>query len=151
MLKVGDKAPLFFLQDENNNTINLENFIGKPIILFFYPKDNSFLCTKQCISFSKHQKEFNKYQVTLLGISADSSDSHLKFKNANKLSTILLSDKGNKIRRLYKVPNILLNTIPGRVTYIIDSKGYIVKSINESLNIQRHITECLNYLKSLTL
>lgn len=151
MLKVGDKAPLFSLQDENNNTINLENFIGKPIILFFYPKDNSFLCTKQCISFSKHREEFNKYQVTLLGISVDSSDSHLKFKNANKLSTTLLSDTCNKIRRLYKVPSILFDTIPGRVTYIIDSKGYIVKSINESLNIQRHITECLNYLKSLTL
>lgn len=148
MLKIGDKAPLFSLQNETNKIIKLEDYIGKyPIVIFFYPKDNSFLCTKQCVAISKNNNEFNKYNAVLLGISGDNSYSHAQFKIKNNLKITLLTDIDNKIRKLYQVPTLLFDTIPGRSTYIIDKNGYITGIINENLHINRHISGSLNYLK----
>ena len=148
MLKIGDKAPLFSLQNEINKIIKLEDYIGKyPIVIFFYPKDNSFLCTKQCVAISKNNNEFNKYNAILLGISSDNSYSHRQFKIKNNLKITLLTDVDNKVRKLYQVPTLLFDTIPGRSTYIIDKNGYITGIINENLHINRHISGSLNYLK----
>ena len=148
MLKIGDKAPLFSLQNEINKIIKLEDYIGKyPIVIFFYPKDNSFLCTKQCVAISKNNNEFNKYNAVLLGISGDNSYSHAQFKIKNNLKITLLTDIDNKIRKLYQVPTLLFDTIPGRSTYIIDKNGYITGIINQNLHINRHISGSLNYLK----
>ena len=108
MLKINDKAPLFKLENEDKNIINLENYIGNYIILFFYPKDYSLLCSKQCINFSKYKTYFDKYNTKIFGISSDTSESHKNFIDTNYLNITLLADINNKIRKLYKVPNIFL-------------------------------------------
>ncbi len=95
MLKVniGDSAPTFCLPDKDNNEICLENFKGKWVILYFYPKDLTSGCTIQAIDFTASLSEFDKMNTAVLGVSPDSPKSHQKFVDKHELKVLLLSDE----------------------------------------------------------
>ena len=119
-VKIGSKAPLFILPDQNGKLINLNDFIGKTnLVVYFYPKDESYGCTKEACSFRDSYEDFKEAGAEVIGISADSEASHKGFAANHKLPFILLSDKDKKIANLYGVGKTM-GILPGRVTFIID-------------------------------
>ncbi|MCZ6527870.1 MAG: peroxiredoxin [Candidatus Dadabacteria bacterium] len=149
-LKVGDLAPNFKLLSETGETVELKDFIGaSPVVLFFYPKDNTTICTKEVCHFRDNFDEFKKINnAEILGISSDSVDSHKQFSKKNKLPFILLSDADERVRRLYGVPKTL-GIVPGRVTYVIDKQGVIQHIFSSQLNYKKHVDEAISALKSI--
>jgi thioredoxin-dependent peroxiredoxin len=150
ILKVGDKAPLFSLFSEEGAIIKLGDLIGlSPIILYFYPKDNTTVCTKEACAFRDNINEIKGIENTLvMGISSDSVDSHKQFSSDNELPFTLLSDQAGEVRKLYGVPKTF-GLLPGRVTYVIDKAGIVRHIFSSQLNYQKHIEEALSALKSL--
>ena len=92
MLNVGDKAPDFTLKDKNGSPVSLSDYLGKKVVLYFYPKDNTPGCTKQACAFAGAYAEFQKRGIEVIGISKDSVTSHVKFAEKYNLPFILLSD-----------------------------------------------------------
>jgi peroxiredoxin Q/BCP len=119
-LKIGDKAPTFCLQNQDNETTCLENYLGKWVVLYFYPKDNTPGCTRQAIEFTKLLEEFNKVNAVVIGISADTIESHCDFIDKNELKLILLSDTKKEAINAYGSSGMLG---ANRDTFIIDDKG----------------------------
>lgn len=115
-IKTGDKLPEFSLPDENNAIIKSRELTGSPLIIYFYPKDETRGCTREACSFRDHFQDFTDAGAKVIGISADSPESHRNFKENHRLPFTLLSDSGNKVRKLFGVPADLLGLIPGRVT-----------------------------------
>jgi len=98
--------------------VSLKDFLGKrPVILFFYPKDNTLGCTKDVCAFRDSFEEFSKLDAEVIRISSDSVKSHRGFAEKHELPLTLLSDEGGKVRRLYGVPNTF-GIFAGRVTYV---------------------------------
>ena len=125
-LKVGDKIPTFSLLDQDGNTFNSNSVIGKqPAIIYFYPKDDTPGCTKEACKFRDEFEVFTELNAAVIGISSDDVASHKKFADKYNLPFTLLADIDKKVRQLFGVPNSVLGLIPGRVTYVINAKGYI--------------------------
>ena len=124
-LKIGDKLPSFSAKDTNGNIFNSQDYIGKqPLVIYFYPKDDTPGCTAQACSFRDNYQEFKDLGAEVIGISSDTVTSHLKFKSKFNLPFILLSDNDKKLRKLFGVQNNLF-IIPGRETFVIDKEGVI--------------------------
>jgi len=148
-LKEGDKVPNFKAIDSNGNEFDSNNYIGKqPLVLYFYPKDDTPGCTTQACSFRDNYQDFKDLGAEVIGISSDSVQKHIKFKSKFNLPFILLSDNDKKLRKLFGVQNNLL-IIPGRETYVIDENGIIVMVFN-SMSANIHIEKALEILKQLT-
>ena len=149
-LKVGEPDPNFALFSETGEAIELRDYIGKkPIVLFFYPKDNTTICTKEVCHFRDNFDEFKKiHDAQVIGISSDSIDSHKEFSDKYNLPFMLLSDPDDDIRGEYGVPKTL-GIFPGRVTYVIDREGIIRKIISSQLNYKTHIDKALTALKAI--
>jgi peroxiredoxin Q/BCP len=145
-IEVGDKLPTFSLQDQNNNTFNSVNYIGKPLVIYFYPKDDTPGCTKEACKFRDDFESFTDLGALVVGISADSAESHKKFEEKYNLPFILLADTKNEVRKLFGVPNNLF-FIPGRVTYVIDKNGTVQYIFNSQLSAEKHIENALQKLK----
>jgi len=149
-MKEGDLIPSFRLQNQNGEWVEMEDYIGKKgVVLFFYPKDHTPGCTREARAFNAQYDEFRKLGVELFGISGDDPKTHKSFCERNSLSFPLLSDKGNKIRKAWKVPASFLGFLPGRVSYVIDREGRIRKIINSQFDMLRHIEESLAAVKIL--
>ena len=116
------------------------------MVIYFYPKDNTSVCTEQACSFRDQYDDFKALGAEVIGISSDSLKSHKNFVSRYKLPFILLSDSDKKLRKLFGVPNDLLGLIPGRVTYVADKDG-IVKLIFNSMSGKIHIKKALEILK----
>ena len=101
MLEIGMKAPDFKLKDQNNNNINLTDYKGKWLVLYFYPKDNTSGCTKEACDFTDLRKDYSKLEAEIIGISPDSIESHKKFISKHNLGIILLSDTEKEIMKAY--------------------------------------------------
>ncbi|MBQ8145893.1 MAG: thioredoxin-dependent thiol peroxidase [Clostridia bacterium] len=130
MIKIGDKAPCFTLVDTNNNEVSLTDFLGKRVVLYFYPKDSTPGCTRQACAFAGLYKEFENKGVIVIGISKDSVASHVKFAQKYDLPFILLADPERKAIESYGVwqeKKLCGKTSMGvvRTTFIIDENGYI--------------------------
>ena len=148
-LKVGDKIPNFEAIDTNGDLFESTTIVGKkPVVIYFYPKDNTKVCTEQACSFRDQYEDFNNLGAEVIGISSDSLKSHVSFANKYKLPFILLSDSDKKIRKQFGVPNDLLGLIPGRVTYVADKSG-IVKLVFNSMSGKIHIEKALKILKTI--
>ena len=147
-VKVGSVAPDFTLPSQAGQMVSLEEFFGrKPVVLFFYPKDDSPGCTREVCAFRDYFEEFGKLDAEVIGISSDSVESHRSFAVKHDLSLTLLSDEGGNIRRLYGVPKTF-GLFPGRVTYFIDREGVVRHVFTSQLSVERHVQEALTALRS---
>lgn len=131
MLQIGTKAPSFELYDQNGRLHKLEDYKGKKVILYFYPKDNTPGCTKEACGYNENLSLFNDKNVVILGISKDSVSSHKKFESNFGLGFTLLSDENLDAIKKYDVWKEKKNygkTYMGilRTTYLINEEGIIV-------------------------
>jgi len=147
---VGDKVPTFTLKDQNNNDFDMKLFKGKkPMVIYFYPKDDTPGCTKEACSFRDEFEVFTDLNVEVIGISSDNVDSHKKFSEKYNLPFTLLADTEKKAQKLFGVPKSFMGLVPGRVTYVVDKNGIIVHVFNSMKDAEKHISESLSILKEL--
>ncbi len=145
-LKVGDKIPDFSLRDQNGEVFSSADLKGeKPLVIFFYPKDNTSECTKQACSFRDSYEDFTALGAEVVGISSDSERSHSKFADKYRFPFKLLSDTDKSVRGLFKVKNSLL-VVPGRETYVVDKTGTIIMVFN-SMKANGHMKRAIKALK----
>ncbi|WP_433833587.1 peroxiredoxin [Flavobacterium anhuiense] len=150
-LKIGDIVPNFTAKDNNGELFESQSVLGrKPVVIYFYPKDNTPGCTTEACSFRDQYEDFKDLGAEVIGISSDSVKSHHKFAAKHKLPFILLSDQDKRLRKLFGVRNSLLGLLPGRVTYIIDKNGLLI-SVFDSANAAKHIPKALEIVKELVL
>ncbi len=148
-LQIGDKIPNFTAKDTNDNDFDSNTILGqKPVVIYFYPKDNTPGCTAQACSFRDQYEDFTDLGAEVIGISGDTVASHEKFAKRYKLPFLLLSDNSGKLRKLFGVKTNLLGLIPGRVTYVADKTGTI-QLIFDSMMATKHIPKALEFLKKL--
>jgi peroxiredoxin Q/BCP len=149
-LKKGDRIPNFVAKDANGNDFDSRNLVGqKPVVIYFYPKDNTPGCTAQACSFRDQYEDFKDLGAEVIGISSDSLASHQKFARQYKLPFILLSDYDKKIRKLFGVPSGMFGMLPGRVTYVADKEGTIIM-VFDSMLATKHIPKALQAVKKLS-
>lgn len=136
MLEVGTKAPAFTLSDQNGEMHSLENYRGKKVILYFYPKDNTAGCTKQACGFAERYPQIQEKGAVVLGVSKDSVKSHKNFEEKYSLPFTLLSDPDHKVLEMYgawgekkNYGKVSMGTI--RTTYLIDEEGTIIKAMGK--------------------
>ncbi len=134
MLQAGEKAPNFTLTDKNGQAVSLSDFLGKKVVLYFYPKDNTPGCTRQACAFAAAYSEFEKKGVIVIGISRDSAESHRRFAEKYSLPFIILSD--TELDAIQKFGVWQEKKMYGKVsmgvvrsTFIIDENGIIVKTM----------------------
>lgn len=142
----GQRAPEFTLPDANGKPVRLADFSGKPVVLYFYPKDDTPGCTKEACSFRDQYQDFQDAGAVVIGVSSDSSESHRKFAAKHRLPFTLLADRGGEVRKRYGVP-ATLGLLPGRVTFVIDGGGVVRHVFNSQLDATRHVTEALGTLR----
>jgi thioredoxin-dependent peroxiredoxin len=148
-LTIGSKAPDFTGETQEGKPFHLSDHLGKQIIvLYFYPKDETPVCTKEACSFRDAFQDFQTAGAEVIGVSADTVQSHQKFAEHHKLPFTLISDPDNKIRKLYTVPSTM-GVFPGRVTYVIDKKGIIRLTFNSAMDSEKHVTEALKVIRTL--
>ena len=146
-LKVGDSLPPMTLTTHQGNQISL-NELQQPLVLFFYPRDGTPVCTKEACAFRDAYEEFVEAGAIVIGISSDSAESHGEFAAAHRLPFDLVPDTDGKIRQAIGVPKTL-GLFPGRVTYIVDREGVIRHMFSSQMDAQRHVTEALQFLRDL--
>lgn len=152
MLSTGTKAPDFRLPDKDGNPVSLSEYLGKKVVLYFYPRDNTPGCTKQACAFAAAYDEFRKENIVVIGISKDSVASHIKFAEKYDLPFILLSDPELQAIQGYDVwkekklyGKVSMGVV--RTTYIIDESGTIVWA-KEKVKPDTNAAEILAWLSS---
>lgn len=145
--QIGDIAPQFELEDQEGKTHKLSDYLGTPVVLYFYPKDNTPGCTAQACSFRDSFAEYRQKGITLLGVSKDSAKSHAKFQDKFSLPFTLLADVEHKVAEAYGVwvqKKFMGREYMGmeRTTFIIDKDGKIVH-ILEKVKPQDHAKDVL--------
>ena len=150
MLEVGMKAPDFTLLDKRGNSVSLSDFLGKKVVLYFYPKDNTPGCTRQACAFAQNHSNFEDKNVVVIGISKDSVASHLKFAEKYELPFVLLSDPELQAIKAYGVwqekklyGKVSMGVV--RSTYLIDEQGMIEK-VMPKVKPDTNAAETLAYL-----
>jgi len=153
MIKINELAVDFCLKNQNNENVCLKDFMGKWVILYFYPKDNTPGCSLEAKSFSDYIDEFKQLNARIIGISPDSTDSHKKFEKKHNLTFNLLSDPNHDVLKSYDVwkPKKLygrefMGVI--RSTFLIDPKGRIVY-IWPKVKVMGHTQSVMNKIKEL--
>jgi peroxiredoxin Q/BCP len=151
MLEVGTKAPDFTLLDKDGNSVSLSDFLGKKVVLYFYPKDSTPGCTRQACAFAAAYEDFKTINTVVIGISKDSVNSHQKFAEKNSLPFVLLSDPDRVAIEAYGVwqekknyGKVSMGVV--RSTYIIDENG-IIEKVMPKVKPDTNAAEILEYLK----
>lgn len=152
MLEVNTQAIDFTLPDENGKEVTLSSFLGRKVVIYFYPKDNTPGCTKQACAFRNTFDEFEQENVVVIGISKDSVKSHKNFKEKYQLPFILLSDVNHEVIEKYdcwKEKKLYGKTYMGitRSTYVLDENGKIIKTF-EKATPDTNALDILNFLKT---
>lgn len=148
-VKVGDKAPNFTLPSQMGDEVTLSEYIGKKnIVLYFYPKDETRGCTREACEFRDRYDVFTNLGAEVIGVSAQSVESHKSFATHHGLPFLLLSDEKNEVRKLYGV-SATMGVIPGRVTFVIDKKGIVRHTFSSQFQPEKHIKEALKVLEKL--
>lgn len=150
MLEIGLKAPEFTLNDKDGNAVSLSDFLGKKVVLYFYPKDNTPGCTRQACAFAAAYEGFKAKDIVVIGISKDSVASHQKFAQKHNLPFILLSDPELKAIQAYGVwqekklyGKVSMGVV--RTTFIIDEQGHIEK-VMPKVKPDTNAADILSYL-----
>ena len=152
MLSIGTKAPDFTLQNKSGENVTLSSFLGKKIVLYFYPKDNTPGCTRQACAFAGAYEEFKSRDVVVIGISKDSVDSHQRFAEKYELPFILLSDPELQAIQAYDVwqekkmyGKVSMGVV--RATYVIDENG-VIEKVMPKVKPDTNAAEILEYLNA---
>ena len=150
MLEVGMKAPDFTLLDKRGNSISLSDFLGKKVVLYFYPKDSTPGCTRQASAFAQNHSNLEDKNVVVIGVSKDSVASHLKFAEKYELPFVLLSDPELQAIQAYGVwqekklyGKVSMGVV--RSTYLIDEQG-VIEKVMPKVKPDTNATEILAYL-----
>ena len=146
-MKVGDKAPDFTLLSSTGDSITLSEFLGKKnLVIFFYPMDESPVCSREAEAFRDRYESFKELKAEVIGISSQTVDSHKSFGKRHRLPFILLTDTDNKVRKQYGIASTL-GVVPGRVTFVIDKVGIIKFVFSSQWQPTRHAKEALGALE----
>ncbi|HET6246034.1 MAG: peroxiredoxin [Bacteroidetes bacterium] len=145
-IKPGDKAPDFILFDQNLNRFKLSDcFNKKPVVLFFYPKDETKTCTKEVCCFRDKYQDFINIGADVIGISSDSIESHQQFSEKHNLPFRILSDPNGIVKNTYGISKVL-GLIPGRETFIINKQGIVIKIYRDAFHGEFHVEKALEAL-----
>ena len=152
-LEIGDKAPSFTLPTDGGGKISLNDFKGKPVVLYFYPKDDTSGCTAEACAFRDQLPDFSKLKTTVIGVSRDSTASHDKFKTKYKLPFPLAADEDGKICEAYGVwveKSMYGRNYMGveRSTFLIDGKGTL-RGVWRKVKVPGHVEAVLEAAKAL--
>ena len=152
MLEAGTKAPVFSLPDKDGNMISLENYRGKRVVLYFYPRDNTPGCTREACAFAGAYEGFKQKDVVVIGVSKDSQTSHQKFAEKYNLPFILVSDPELTASKAYDVwqekklyGKVSMGVV--RSTFVIDEDG-VIEKVMPKVKPDTNATEILAYLKA---
>jgi len=150
MLEVGTKAPNFSLYDTNGNLVKLKNYLGKKVVIYFYPKDNTPGCTRQACAFRDQYDQFTKRDVVVIGISKDGTASHIKFANQHNLPFVLLSDPELTVMKAFGAwgeKTLYGKTMFGvtRCTFVLNEEGVITKVFKKA-NPDTNAEDILKFL-----
>ena len=153
MVEVGKKAPDFSLLNQDDEKVSLKDFIGQKVVLYFYPKDDTTGCTKEACNFRDEFPKFRKIKAEIIGVSADSVESHKKFADKYKLPFNLLSDEKKEVLEKYGVwqeKSMYGKKYMGivRTTFVIGSDGKI-KKIFPKVKVDNHNKEVMEALKEI--
>jgi peroxiredoxin Q/BCP len=127
--------------------VQLRDKIGKPLVVYFYPKDETYGCTKEACAFRDQYEDFVGAGAEVIGISRDDAKSHADFKSHHKLPFTLLSDPGGKIASAWGVKSML--GLPGRVTFVFDREGVLRHRFDSMIRFGKHVDEALEVVKRL--
>jgi len=142
-LQVGDTAPNFTVKDTNGQTVTLSDYAGKPVVLYFYPKDDTPGCTKEACSFRDNYQQYLSQGITVFGVSLDDEASHQAFTAKFNLPFPLLADVDGAIAKAYDVLGERNGmTYAQRVTYVIGADGKITQ-VYTTVNTETHATDIL--------
>jgi peroxiredoxin Q/BCP len=148
-IDVGDPVPDIALPSQTGEEVSLGQFRGRSVVvLYFYPKDETSVCTKEACSFRDAYEAFVEAGAVVLGASSDSIASHRAFADHQRLPFTLLSDASGSLRKAFGVPKTL-GVLPGRVTYVIDREGIVRLVFNSQLAADRHVQEALEVVRRL--
>ena len=151
MFEKGMKAPEFTLPDKDGNFVSLSDFLGKKVVLYFYPKDNTPGCTRQACAFAASYEGFKANNVVVIGVSKDSAASHQKFAAKYDLPFVLLSDPDLQVIQAYGVwqekklyGKVSMGVV--RSTYLIDEQG-VIEKVMPKVKPDTNAAEILEYLQ----
>lgn len=152
-IEAGQKAPAFTLKDESGNSVKLSELKGKPVVVYFYPRDDTPGCTKEACAFRDRYAEIQATGAVLLGVSADSAEDHVKFRDKYSLPFPLLVDAGNKVSEkygAYREKNMYGKKSMGiqRSTFVIDAAGKVAK-VWKRVRVDGHDDQVLEALGNL--
>ncbi len=152
MLDIGTKAPDFTLNDMRGNPVSLSSFLGKKVVLYFYPRDNTPGCTRQACAFALKHASFEEKNVVVIGVSKDSEASHLKFAQKYELPFVLLSDPEHAVIELYGAwqekklyGKVSMGVV--RSTYLINEEG-VIEKVMPKVKPDTNADEILAYLNA---
>lgn len=151
MLSIGEKAPDFTLFDKDGNAVSLTDYLGRKVVIYFYPRDNTPGCTRQACAFAENYEEFRSIDAAVIGISKDSAASHVKFAKKYSLPFVLLSDPEHKVIEAFgawqekkNYGKVSFGTV--RSTFIIDENG-VIEKVMPKVKPDTNAAEILAYLK----
>ncbi len=146
---VGDRAPDFAALDQSGQEVRLSALLAQgPVVLYFYPKDDTPGCTAEACAFRDDHEGFVEAGAAVVGVSSDSVERHQAFVERHQLPFRLISDADGRLRQLYGVPRTL-GLLPGRVTYVIGSDGVVRLVFSSQLRAHAHVPEALTAVRQL--
>jgi peroxiredoxin Q/BCP len=146
-MKLGDAMPDTTLVGADG-PVKLRDKLGKPLVVYFYPKDQTYGCTKEACAFRDAYQDFTDAGAEVIGVSRDDAASHAKFREHHKLPFTLLSDPGGTVAASWGVRNVL-GILPGRVTFVFDKAGVVRHRFDSNLKFGKHVDEALETVKTL--
>ena len=145
-MKKGDKLPIFEGFDQEGKLIKSAELIGRRLVIFFYPKDNTPVCTKEACTFRDTFEEFKELDAIVVGVSRDSIESHRQFANKHALNFPLLSDIKGLIEKKFGLERKAFGLLAPRVTFVFDESGIMLGEVDSRFNGPKHVKESLQLL-----
>ncbi|NLE86435.1 MAG: peroxiredoxin [Myxococcales bacterium] len=148
-LSVGDRAPEFTLPDETGREVSLKELReAGPVVVYFYPRDDTPGCTVEACTFRDSYEEFVGAGATVVGISADDGGSHQAFRSKHGLPFVLLTDADGSVAAAYGVKKTL-GLLPGRATFVLDREGIVQSAFSSQLRVRQHVERALDVVRRL--